>query len=111
MLAGFAQIPFLDGNRAVVRNGHLPEREILTGVGPVAVEVPKVRDRSGNSTKYNSTLVPTYVRRSVGGGRLALAVSLGHLQGGSRRSLADPDRRGGSGVVSGLPEPTEGPVG
>jgi len=60
-----AQIPFLDGNRAVVRNGHLPEREILTGVGPVAVEVPKVRDRSGNSTKYNSTLVPTYVRRSA----------------------------------------------
>ena len=29
------------GRRAVVRNGYLPEREILTGIGPVAVRVPK----------------------------------------------------------------------
>ena len=27
--------------RAVVRNGHLPEREVLTGIGPVRVRVPK----------------------------------------------------------------------
>ena len=30
------------GRRAVVRNGHLPEREVLTGIGPVSVKVPKV---------------------------------------------------------------------
>lgn len=34
------------GRRAVVRNGYLPAREILTPVGPVEVQVPEVRDRS-----------------------------------------------------------------
>ena len=48
----------------VVRNGDLPEREVLTAVGPVAVRVPKVRDRSGSGVKFNSALVPPYVRRS-----------------------------------------------
>ncbi len=37
----------MDGRRAVVRNGYLPGREIVTAVGPVPVRVPKVRDRSG----------------------------------------------------------------
>ena len=30
------------GRRRVVRHGHLPEREIMTGIGPVAVR-PRVR--------------------------------------------------------------------
>jgi hypothetical protein len=29
-----------------LRHGHLPEREIMTGVGPVAVRCPRVRDIS-----------------------------------------------------------------
>ena len=29
----------------VVRHGRLPEREIMTGIGPVAVRQPRVRDR------------------------------------------------------------------
>jgi putative transposase len=32
-----------DGCRRVVRRGHLPEREIMTGIGPVAVRQPSVR--------------------------------------------------------------------
>ena len=28
-----------DGHRRLVRHGHLPEREIMTGIGPVAVRV------------------------------------------------------------------------
>ncbi len=35
------------GRRFVVRNGHLPEREVLTGVGPLEVTQPRVRDRRG----------------------------------------------------------------
>jgi hypothetical protein len=62
-LARFDSVSLLDGRRAVVRNGHLPEREILTAVGPVAVEVPKVRDRSGAGVKFNAALVPPSVRR------------------------------------------------
>jgi hypothetical protein len=36
-----------DGRQRVVRHGHLPEREIVTGMGPVAVRCPRVRDRVG----------------------------------------------------------------
>ena len=32
-----------DGHAGVVRNGHLPERELQTGLGPVTVKVPKVQ--------------------------------------------------------------------
>ena len=34
-----------EGCRRVVRHGHLPERQIMTGIGPVAVRQPRVRDR------------------------------------------------------------------
>jgi putative transposase len=33
------------GLRRVVRHGHLPEREVMTGIGPVGVRQPRVRDR------------------------------------------------------------------
>jgi hypothetical protein len=36
-----------DGRQRLVRHGHLPEREIVTGIGPVAVRAPRVRDRGG----------------------------------------------------------------
>jgi len=52
------------GRAAVVRNGHLPEREVLTGIGPVAVRVPKVRSRSAESVVFRSSLVPPYVRKA-----------------------------------------------
>ena len=29
-----------DGHQRVVRHGHLPEREVMTGIGPVAVRQP-----------------------------------------------------------------------
>ncbi len=37
------------GRRLIVRNGHLPAREILTGAGPLEVRQPRVRDRSPDS--------------------------------------------------------------
>ena len=52
------------GRRAVVRNGYLPERSIQTGVGAVPVQVPKVRDRSGSGIKFNSSLLPPYLKRA-----------------------------------------------
>ena len=54
----------VDGKKAVVRNGHLPERTIQTGLGDIPVKVPKVRDRSGQGIKFNSTLVPPYLKRT-----------------------------------------------
>ncbi len=34
-----------DGKAGVVRNGHLPERKIQAGIGPVTVQIPKVRSK------------------------------------------------------------------
>ena len=38
-----------DGRLALVRNGYLPKREILTGIGPVSVRIPKVRSKDGKA--------------------------------------------------------------
>ena len=35
-IAAHAALRDADGHRLVVRNGHMPERSILTGLGPVA---------------------------------------------------------------------------
>jgi transposase-like protein len=64
LLKQYGNVTDLSGRKAVVRNGHLPEREVLTGLGPVPVSVPKVRDRSGSGIKFNSALVPPYVRKA-----------------------------------------------
>lgn len=53
-----------DGKKGLVRNGYLPERTIQTGLGDVVVKVPKVRDRTGQGIKFNSSLVPPYLKRS-----------------------------------------------
>ena len=37
------------GNAGVVRNGYLPERELQTGLGPVTVQIPKVRAKTGEA--------------------------------------------------------------
>jgi putative transposase len=63
-LGDYAKVTDLRGRQTVVRNGYLPEREIVTGLGNVAVKVPKVRDRSGGGIKFNSSLVPPYVRKA-----------------------------------------------
>ncbi len=54
-----------DGRQAVVRNGYLPGRTIQTGLGDVDVKVPKVRDRSNTGIKFNSNLLPPYLKRST----------------------------------------------
>lgn len=49
------------GERAVVRNGHLPERELVTGVGPLKIRQPRLRHRDGGS--FSSQILPKYMRR------------------------------------------------
>jgi putative transposase len=51
------------GRQRVVRNGHLPERTIQTGIGAVAVKAPRVRDRAGE-LKFHSSILPPYLRRT-----------------------------------------------
>jgi putative transposase len=58
-----------DGRQRVVRHGHLPEREVMTGIGPVAVRQPRVRDREAAAgdpgrIRFSPAIVPPYMRRS-----------------------------------------------
>ena len=54
-----------DGRHAIVRNGYLPARTIQTGLGDVDIHVPKVRDRNKTGIKFNSNLLPPYLKRST----------------------------------------------
>lgn len=57
-----------DGRRRVVRNGYQPEREVQTGIGSVAVRMPRVRDKNGSDGKarvrFSSKILPPYLRRT-----------------------------------------------
>ena len=55
-----------DGLRQVVRNGHLPQRTLTTGLGPVAVQQPRVHDRrpAERREKFSSTILPPYLRKT-----------------------------------------------
>ena len=44
-LGQHADLKTADGHQRLVRHGHLPEREVMTGIGPVTVHQPRVRDR------------------------------------------------------------------
>ena len=56
------------GRRRVVRHGYLPERSVQTGIGPVAVRRPRVRDRQpegvGGRIRFTSSILPPYLRRA-----------------------------------------------
>ena len=49
------------GERSAVRNGYLPERDLVTGVGPVKIRQPRVRHRDGGS--FSREILPKYMRR------------------------------------------------
>jgi transposase-like protein len=86
LTSSYAHVTTIDGQRVVVRNGYLPERDILTAAGPVAVRVPKVRDRSGSGIKFNSALVPPYVRKSQ---RISAALPWLYLKGISTGDMGE----------------------
>lgn len=58
-----------EGRKTVVRNGHGPERTVLTGVGPVSVSRPRIDEREAkkvNSThkRFTSGVLPRFLRRT-----------------------------------------------
>jgi transposase-like protein len=57
-----------DGRQRLVRHGFLPEREVMTGIGTVPVQVPRIRDRGanedGSKIRFRSSLVPPYLRKA-----------------------------------------------
>jgi putative transposase len=67
-LGAHAELEDAHGRRRVVRNGHTPEREIQTGIGPISVRRPKLRDRGdgtgGERIRFTSKVLPPFLRRT-----------------------------------------------
>ena len=67
-LAKHVDLKTATGLRRVVRHGHLPEREVMTGIGPVGVRQPRVRDRGAaddaGRIRFTPAILPPYARRS-----------------------------------------------
>jgi transposase-like protein len=86
LLSSYEHVATMSGQRVVVRNGYQPTRNILTAAGPVGVRVPKVRDRSGSGIKFNSALVPPYVRKTP---RISAALPWLYLKGISTGDMSE----------------------
>ena len=67
-LAKHIDLKTATGLSRVVRHGHLPEREVMTGIGPVGVRQPRVRDRGAaddaGRIRFTPAILPPYARRS-----------------------------------------------
>ena len=57
-----------EGRQCLVRHGFLPERDVMTGIGTVPVQIPRLRDRGrstdGTKIRFRSSLVPPYLRKA-----------------------------------------------
>ena len=66
-LATHAALKTAGGLHRMVRHGHLPEREVMTGIGPVGVRQPRVRDRGATDDagriRFTPAILPPYARR------------------------------------------------
>ena len=58
----FKEIRDEHGRRMVVRHGFLPERDLLTGIGPLSIKQPRVRDKRKGEA-FTSDILPRYMRR------------------------------------------------
>ncbi len=90
-LAGIADLKTQDGRRRVVRHGHLPEREIMTGIAPVAVRQPRVRSHAAGADdpariRFAPTNLPPYARCSKS---LDMLIRILYLNGVSTGDFAE----------------------
>jgi len=67
-LSQYADLKDDHGRMRVTRNGCLPEREIQTGIGPVPVKAPRIRDRQpedeSDRIRFSSLILPPYLRKT-----------------------------------------------
>ena len=56
-----------NGNKVVTKNGYMPQRQILTGMGPIQIKQPRIDDRSLKDhpvhERFTSGILPRYLRR------------------------------------------------
>ena len=55
-----------NGNKVVTKNGYMPRREILTGMGPLPIKQPRIDDRNLKGypvDRFTSNILPRYLKR------------------------------------------------
>ncbi|EIM28580.1 transposase [Microvirga lotononidis] len=88
-LAQHATLKTENGLQRLVRHGYLPSREVLTGIGPVGVRQPRVRDRQASPTeqvRFRPSILPPYARRSKS---LEVLIPVLYLKGISTGDFAE----------------------
>jgi len=73
------------GRREVVRNGHLPTRELQSGAGPIALTQPRVRDKRPGE-RFTSKILPPYLRRAPS---IEALIPLLYLKGVSTNDMGE----------------------
>jgi len=73
-LASMREVRLPDGRERLVRHGHGPERQVQTGIGPVAVQRVRLRDRGASAggaddagaerIRFTSAILPRWARRT-----------------------------------------------
>lgn len=85
-----------EGRRVVKRNGYHNPREILTGLGPVKVRQPRVRNSANE--KFSSSILPSWVRKVPSLTNLVPALYLKGISTGDfsdvLSSILGPDYKG-----------------
>ena len=66
-IAKHSNITNENGKKAVTKNGYMPQREIVTGMGPLEIKQPRVDDRNlkdhSGHERFTSNILPRYLRR------------------------------------------------
>ena len=78
-----------DGRARIVRHGHLPERDIQTGIGAVRIQQPRVRDRGEDGSArihFSPSILPKHARRTKS---LDAVLPILYLKGISSGSFQD----------------------
>ena len=56
-----------NGKKVVTKNGYMPAREIVTGMGPLPIKQPRIDDRNlkdyNRYDRFTSNILPRYLRR------------------------------------------------
>ena len=63
----FAEMRDGQGRQRIVRNGYRAQRDIQSGIGPVPVRAPRVRDREPDQSArihFESAILPPYLRKT-----------------------------------------------
>ena len=88
-VAGHADERLEDGRARIVRHGHLPARDIQTGIGAVRVQQPRVRDRGTDGSArihFSPSILPKHARRTKS---LDAVLPILYLKGISSGSFQD----------------------